>query len=114
MSGIMGMILGSGGGFSLSMAPGDQSPSGTAGTFDFNAEVVSINGFAGGATYGWALTNQLGGTFTVLSGTGTNTVVARVSGVASLSLATATIECTVTIGGISKTVTANLSYNRTI
>lgn len=114
MSGIMGMILGSGGDFSLSMSPGDQSPSGANATFDFTAEVVTINGFAGGATYSWALTNQIGGTFTVLSGAGTNTVVVRVSGVASLGLATATVECTVTVGGISKVVTANLQYSRTI
>lgn len=114
MSGIMGMILGSGGDFSLSMSPGDQFPSGTASTFDFSSETISVNGFAGGATYNWVLTNQLGGTFSVLSGQGTNTATVRVTGVPSLGLATATVECTVTIGGISKTVTANLQYSRTI
>ena len=113
MSGIMVALAGGASSFSLSISPTLQDVSGSTLTGTFSAEVVSITGYADSPTYNWTVTPGDEYTWQIVSGQGTDTCVARVLGVASGDVAYATLQCDVTANGITKSISAPLTYTRT-
>lgn len=57
----------------------------------------------------WSVISQSGGTFSIASGAGTATAAAQVTGVTG-AIATALLQCVVTVGGTPRTVTTALSF----
>lgn len=94
----------------VTIAPsGGRSGTGTATSFDFASLTITVTG--GTATaFSWGFLNASGGTFSVLSGQGTNNAVGRVTGV--IDSAQSDMFCDVTVGGQVIRVSAPLSYIR--
>lgn len=118
MSGIMAAMLGAGGvQFSLSIAPANQSLHGTASNKQFTGEVVTITGTSTGATYNWTILPNDIYNWGIVSGQGTNTCVAKVTGVQPVSdsgePASAILQCDVTVLGVTKSISADLNYTNT-
>lgn len=100
-------------GIRLSAFPDFVNALGAASDHTFTGVTISaVNGVPAG--YTWSVISQSGGTFTIFSGQGTATAVARVTGVLPATTATATLRCAVDIGaGSIVNVDVPLSYENT-
>lgn len=93
----------------LSLSPGSQLDSDTVASFALSPSTVS--GAPPGSTFVWSLGSFTGtGTWSILSGQGTATATAFVSGVPAGTTTTAVFQCAVTSAGNLTDVTTNLSY----
>lgn len=95
----------------VSMSPGIQGLSGTVASRTFNSETVTVTGGTPTA-YLWEVVPNGNETWTINSGQGTATAAPRVTGVASGTTATATLFCTVTVGGAQYSTSTTLAYTR--
>ena len=117
MSGIGCAMAGSGGvQFSLGIAPASQSLGGTTANKQFSAETVTITGDSAGATYNWTVTPNDEYSWSIVSGQGTSSCIAQVTGVVSSEgggdPASGTLQCDVTVAGVTKSISASLDYTR--
>ena len=84
---------------------------GSSGTF---ANCTATTSGAVASAWSWSVVSQVGGTFSIASGAGTATAAAQVTGVSGAS-ATALLQCVVTTGAGTFTVTTPLNFtNSTI
>jgi hypothetical protein len=83
----------------LSIAPTSQSASGFSSSWNFSATVVTVTGGSPSAIV-WSFENVALGSWSVLSGQGTLSAQARVTGVPVGEASEADFVCTVTIGGL--------------
>lgn len=108
MSGVLA-LLAAGGGFTLSISPSMQAASGTTQIYTFAAETVTVGG-AVSPTYVWSMTGGAAATWIILSGQGTASCVVKVSNMLNGLDDNVTLTCTVTSSGVTKTISAFLSY----
>lgn len=98
---------------SLSITPTSQTLSGTPNSQTFGAEVVTASSGTP-SSYVWSLQDIAGsGTWSIVSGQGTASCVAKVTGTNPSTTNRATLQCVVTIGGGTVTLDAPLIYNDT-
>lgn len=111
MPGALGVLLATGGGsFDVELAPASQHAGDTAFVYTFDPVVATVTGGAGTITYLWSFDyEELGGTWSIVSGQGTASCTVEV-GVPPEFSSYAILRCTVTRGGVSKFATADLSY----
>lgn len=106
----VGAVGGGGATVSLS-AVAALTVAGSSGTF---ASCTATTSGAVASAWTWSVISQVGGTFSIASGAGTATAAAQVTGVAGAS-ATALLQCVVTTGAGTFTVTTPLNFtNSTI
>lgn len=97
---------------SVSIAPTGRTESGSTTARTFGSFTVSVTGGTPSA-YSWSITGAANGTFGPGSGSTTATTSPTASGVAAGDTATATLVCTVTVGGVNYSASVPLSYTRT-
>ena len=106
----VGAVGGGGATVSLS-AVAALTVAGSSGTF---ASCTATTSGAVASAWAWSVVSQVGGTFSIASGAGTATAAAQVTGVVGAS-ATALLQCAVTTGAGTFTVTTPLNFtNSTI
>jgi len=93
------------------ITPSLQDTTGTTAAKTFSASSLTVTG-AGSVTYTWSFVSVAGGTWTVNSGQGTNSAVARVASVVDGATVTATFRCTIVANGTTYTRDCTLMYSR--
>lgn len=91
----------------FSQAAGPASASG----WTFAPTTVNVTGGTPTA-YAWSIANAYGGNWGISSGQGTPTAQAAVGQVADGEMASCTLTCTVTVGGVNYSASASHSYER--
>lgn len=98
---------------SVTLAPGNQTQSYSTTAYNFPGQTITVTGGTA-SSYAWTVTvTSEFGNWTIQSGQGTATAVARVSGLSSGLSSTATLQCTVTVNGQQYVLSCQLIANRT-
>lgn len=95
----------------VTLAPTEQNTTATTATYDFAAEVATVHNGTPTA-YNWSVSGSPG-TWSILSGQGTNTAVVRVQNATNTEPVYGTVTCTATVNSSPYSGSANLTYTRT-
>jgi len=94
------------------ITPANEDDSGTLASNTFSAHTLTVTGGTS-VSYVWSFPANNGlGTWTINSGQGTAGAIPRVTGVADLDFATATLRCTVTDNGTDFVRDCSITYSR--